>query len=138
MGCPDAELSIIITDDAGIQALNRSWRGKDKPTDVLSFSQLEWRDQHGRQKRHDPRRVLDGAVKPVLGDVVISIDSAAAQAQRFGHSLQEEALRLLVHGVLHLLGHDHVHGGWQARIMRDEERRLWAIVGAPTFGVYAL
>jgi probable rRNA maturation factor len=104
----DADLSIVLCDDATIHALNREWRGKDKPTDVLSFSQVE--GERGSAS--------------VLGDVVISTDTAARQALDAGLSVDEEIVRLLVHGVLHLLGHDHVHGGWQARKMKLEERRI--------------
>ena len=100
------ELSIVLTDDATIQTLNKQWRGKDKATDVLSFP------QHAG----------------VLGDVVISMDTAARQALALRHSLEAEVQRLLVHGVLHLLGHDHVHGGLQARRMKQEEQRLMRLL----------
>lgn len=106
-----------MTDDASIQAINRTWRAKDKPTDVLSFSQIEGDEVPAPGSR--------GAV---LGDVIISTDTAQRQAERIGHSLDEEIQRLLVHGILHLLGHDHVHGGWQARRMKLEEQRLLGIL----------
>ena len=64
----------------------------------------------------------------VLGDVIISYDTAARQAAAFGHTLDEEVKRLLVHGVLHLLGHDHVHGGHQARLMKAAEARLLRVL----------
>jgi probable rRNA maturation factor len=116
LGCPDAEVTLCCVDDTAMRALNNSWRGKDKSTDVLSFSQVEGM-----------------AVPPggphLLGDVVISMPTAARQAVARGHTLEEEMARLLVHGILHLLGHDHVHGGWQAKKMRAEERRLLAAVG---------
>lgn len=117
MGCPKAELSLTLTDDATIQELNKTWRGKDKPTDVLSFSQVEEVETRGV-------RVTNTAHLRVLGDVVISVETAARQAPRYGNDLEGELTRLLVHGVLHLLGHDHVHGGHQARIMKEEEARL--------------
>ncbi len=98
----------MLTDDTGIAALNRTWRGKNKPTDVLSFSQVEG----------------EGAPASALGDVVISVETAARQARRAGTSLDQEMRRLLVHGVLHLLGHDHVHGGRQAQKMKAAEERL--------------
>ena len=106
----DSELSVVLTDDPSIHALNREHRGKDKATDVLSFSQLEG----------DP---FPGEAR-ILGDVVISMDTAARQAESIGHSLADEVRRLLIHGVLHLLGHDHVHGGPQARKMKREEERV--------------
>ncbi len=118
LGYPDAELSVGLTGDPEIHALNRDWRHKDRATDVLSFPQLE-----GEAPRSG---------RSVLGDVVISMDTAAAQAHRAGRSLEEEVRWLLVHGILHLLGHDHVHGGPQARRMRQEELRLLALLDAPT------
>ena len=107
------ELSIVITDDATIHELNQQWRGKDKPTDVLSFPQEE------------------GPVNPAtfmghLGDIVISAETAARQAPVYQHGFEAEMRRLLVHGVLHLMGHDHIHGGRQAAKMRKEEDRLVA------------
>ena len=111
LGYQDAELSIVITDDVGIRELNRTWRKKDRATDVLSFPQLD-----------ADTPVAAGAI--VLGDIVISIETAARQAQQAQHDLEAEVRRLLVHGVLHLLGHDHVHGGHQARRMQQQEQRL--------------
>ena len=119
LGYRDAELSIVLTDDASIREINRTWRQKDKATDVLSFSQLEG----------EPVGPGD-AEAAVLGDVIISTDTALRQAEHAGHSLDAELQRLLVHGVLHLLGHDHVHGGAQARRMKAEERRLLALLDA--------
>ena len=114
MGFERAELSVVMTDDATIHDLNRTWRHKDKPTDVLSFSQYEGEGPAG--------------AVPVLGDVIISTDTAQRQAEQIGHSLDDELQRLLVHGVLHLLGHDHVNGGLQARRMKAEEARLLGLL----------
>lgn len=112
-----SELSVVATDDDAVHALNREWRGKDKATDVLSFSQLE-----GEMGAFPgPRQ---------LGDVVISMDTAARQAEAIGHALRDEFERLLIHGVLHLLGHDHVNGGLQARKMKGEEERILSILRA--------
>ncbi len=90
----EPELSVLLTDDAGIHQLNRDYRAKDRPTDVLSFSQREG-------------HAMPGEVA-VLGDVVISLETAARQAEELGHDLHHEVRRLLVHGVCHLLGYDHV------------------------------
>lgn len=109
----DADLSIVLTDDETIRALNRDWRGKDRATDVLSFSQVEGEGP----TMGGPR---------MLGDVVISMETAARQAQMADRTLDAEICHLLVHGVLHLLGHDHVRGGAQARRMKAEERRVVA------------
>lgn len=110
MECEKARLSVLITDDREIQEINRKWLGKDRPTDVISFSQIE------------------GAPVPTdfMGDVVISVETAARNAREIGHSLEEEIDRLLVHGVLHLLGYDHVRGGRQAGKMKKEEQRIMA------------
>lgn len=114
LGYDRPELSLLITDDPTIRQLNASWRHKDKPTDVLSFSQMEGESFPGSTS---------------LGDLVVSSDTAARQAAALGHSLELEMARLLVHGVLHLLGHDHVHGGRQAAKMKREEARLMRVLG---------
>jgi probable rRNA maturation factor len=112
LACDDAELSILITDDREIQALNREWLGRDRPTDVIAWSQREGTPMP----------------TPLLGDVVISIETAARQANERGLTLDQELDRLLAHGILHLLGHDHVRGGAQAKRMRAEEDRLVALL----------
>ena len=110
---PDAEISISLVDDSAISELNAAYRKKQGATDVLSFSLLEG--------EHSERR---GAL---LGDVVVSLETAARQAARGGRSLDQEVMRLLIHGALHLLGHDHQQAG-EARRMRAEERRLWRLL----------
>lgn len=110
------ELSIVLTGDAQVHELNRVWRGKDAPTDVLSFSQIEDVDAAGF--------TAINAAQPVWGDVVISYDTAARQARTYGHSLAYEVRVLLVHGILHLLGYDHEQGEPQAERMRAEEQRI--------------
>jgi probable rRNA maturation factor len=106
---PDAELSVLLVSDREIHRLNRDWRGKDRPTDVLSFSQQEG----------------DGpAPVGLLGDVVISVDTARRQAGERGVSLADESERLLIHGVLHLLGYDHERSSAEARRMQRRERLL--------------
>ena len=103
-----SELSIALVDDAEMAALNRRWRRRRGPTDVLAFPQS------------------DG---PLLGDVVIGVETASRQARRLGRRLDDEVARLLVHGVLHLLGHDHMRVA-ERRAMRAEERRLCRAIGA--------
>jgi probable rRNA maturation factor len=104
------ELSIALVDDEVIAGLNGQWRDKPRPTDVLSFSLLEGEHcQHGGQ---------------LLGDVVIGVETAQRQASRARRSLDHEIARLLIHGTLHLLGHDHQRAA-ETRVMRAEERRLW-------------
>lgn len=110
----DAELSVTLLADPEIEALNSAWRGRARPTDVLSFSLLEGAHAHFR-----------GAL---LGEVAIGVETAARQARRRGRSLDDEVTHLLVHGVLHLLGHDH-EKPTEARVMRAEERRLRRALG---------
>jgi probable rRNA maturation factor len=92
LGREEAELSVLLTDDASIEVLNREHRRKAKPTDVLAFPM----DGEGPS----------GPV-PLLGDVVISLDTALRQARRHRHALMTEVTHLLAHGVLHLVGYDH-------------------------------
>ena len=106
----DAELSIALVRDGEGAVLNRRWRGRPGATDVLSFSLLE-----GAHARHR------GAL---LGDVVIAVGVATRQAREQGHPLAAECRRLLIHGVLHLLGYDHARPA-EARAMRAKEQALW-------------
>ncbi len=107
LGVDNAEVSILITDDKEIRRLNSLYRGKDSPTDVLSFPMG---DRVGG-------RLL-------LGDVVISLDTAGRQARELGHTIEEEIQRLLVHGVIHLLGYDHELGGEEERKFRELEEKV--------------
>ena len=105
----DVSLSILLTDDAHIQELNRDYRGYDKPTDVLSF------EAHER----DPETGL-----LYLGDIIISLARAAVQAEQSGHPLLAETQLLVVHGVLHLLGHDHAEVEEKAIMWNDQAEIL--------------
>lgn len=113
-----ASLSIALVGDAAIRRLNREHRGKDRPTDVLSFPLAPKRGG----KKDAPERLL--------GDVVISLDRAAVQAAAYDASLEAEVQRLLIHGILHLLGHDHHAAGERVRMV-TRERRLAALIGLP-------
>lgn len=108
----EVELSILITDDIEIQELNKNYRDKDKPTDVLSFSQVEGES------------LLLGANLP-LGDIVISYDTALRQAESLAVSIEQEIARLLVHGLLHLIGYDHENVSEdEAKLMFSREDEL--------------
>ncbi len=110
IGQSRSELSIALVDDFAIAELNGEWRAKPRATDVLSFSLVEgdFADHRGG----------------MLGDVVISVETAAAQAAERKRGLDDTVARLLVHGVLHLIGHDHEDDD-EARVMAAEERRVW-------------
>ena len=104
-----SEVSILFTDNAQIKELNSQYRGKDKATDVLSFPQE-----------------MDSDIEEVrmLGDVIISLEKIVEQAKDYGVTFNEELCRMLVHGVLHLLGYDHVNGGRQAGKMKRKEEEM--------------
>jgi probable rRNA maturation factor len=103
LGLNRAELSIVLASDPQIKRLNKLYRNKDKPTDVLSFPIGE---------------KVNGWL--ILGDIVISVDTAKRQAKELGYSLEEELKRLLVHGLVHLLGYDHELGG-------EEEKKFFEL-----------
>jgi len=106
-----SEVCVTLVSDARIHTLNRDYRDKDRPTDVLSFAQNEG----------DFAELNTG----VLGDVLISVETA--ERQREGRSLLDEVTHLLIHGVLHLQGHDH-EADAEAELMEAEERRIWAAI----------
>ncbi len=111
----DAELSIMLCDDATIWPLNRDYRGKDRPTDVLAFAQREGTPVPGQEH--------------VLGDVVISVETAARQAAERGHTTAHELRVLLVHGICHLLGYDHEQDD-EAEVMEAKEREILRVLGS--------
>ena len=116
-GVEGAELSITLTDDEHIRALNKKFRGVDRATDVLSFAFRE----------SDEPEVI-GTDFEILGDVIISLERAKVQAQDFGHSFRREIIFLEVHGLLHLLGYDHVDDD-QRQEMESEQSFIMAKLG---------
>jgi len=152
------ELSVVLCDDGVIRALNAAWRGKDAPTDVLSFGMDadvgvggEGEDEDGEEDEEDEvaddddddddddvdgddggaLSVGEPARDPplVLGDVVISLPTAAVSAAARGHPPTHEVRVLLVHGLLHLLGYDHERGAEAAAAMALEESALLTVLG---------
>ena len=109
-----AEVSVTFVDNNEIQTLNREYRHKDAPTDVLSFPL-------GENGEYD---INEDTGAYVLGDVVISMEKAVEQAERYGHSLSREVGFLTVHSMLHLLGYDHEQGGLEAALMREKEETV--------------
>jgi probable rRNA maturation factor len=114
LGLPDAELSILLVDDAQIQELNRRHLGRDKPTNVLAFSMRE-----GEFSTLHPQ---------LLGDVVISVETAQRRSNRFGLNGMEMIILLMVHGVLHLLGYEHEGTRKGAREMTIKQKELFHCV----------
>ena len=107
----DAELGVVIADDESVRELNRRHRGLDERTDVLSFSYVHQGHYYGEtgtaSREDDIEFVTPGGVGNPLGEVIVSYPQARRQAEQAGHTVETELAFLLVHGVLHLLGHDH-------------------------------
>ena len=115
------QISVMLTDDEGIRAVNSEFRGVDRATDVLSFplNELTPGEFDPDECEHD----LDtGAV--MLGDMMISLERCAAQGEEFGHGFNREVQYLTVHSVLHLLGYDHVDEGEMKKQMRAREKAI--------------
>lgn len=111
-GC---EVSLTFTDDEGIRELNSRYRNIDRATDVLSFPQIDFGT--------DGVDLSDNSYK-ILGDIVISLERARAQAAEIGHSLEHEAAFLCVHSTLHLLGYDHVTSEEDEKIMFGKQKEI--------------
>ncbi|HEY4552041.1 MAG TPA: rRNA maturation RNase YbeY [Bacillaceae bacterium] len=106
----EAELSVTVVSNEAIQELNRAYRGKDQPTDVISFAMEE--------KGEGETELIGEGLPRVLGDIVISAEKTAEQAEAYGHSFDRELGFLAVHGFLHLLGYDHM--------TKEEEERMFS------------
>lgn len=113
LGLNDDELSILIVDDADMAELNQTYRNKTGPTNVLSFSMREGEF---------------GAITPLLGDVVISADTAKREADDAGITLAERLSQLLVHGILHLVDYDHERSEADALIMETKSLELLRLI----------
>jgi probable rRNA maturation factor len=119
----ETEISVLLVDNATIRELNRDYRAKDAPTDVLSFPLEEEREDEAEPA------VTGGPSARMLGDIVISVEKAVEQATEYGHSVERELAFLAIHGLLHLLGHDHEKGETAKQAMRAEEKRILAALG---------
>ena len=111
MGLPDAELSLLLVDDAQIQELNRRYLRRDKPTNVLAFPMRE-----GEFSTLHPH---------LLGDLVISVETARRQMNRFGLDEMKMVILLMIHGILHLLGYEHEGTRKGAREMAAKQNELF-------------
>ena len=109
-GAENAELSITLTDDEHIHELNKNYRGVDRPTDVLSFAFRE----------SDEPEILNQHTE-ILGDIIISLERAKMQAAEFGHTYLREVVFLTVHGLLHLLGYDHIEEADRIEMEREQD-----------------
>lgn len=111
------EVSLTLTDDETIHELNKTYRKVDRPTDVLSFALDEG----------DEPELIDAPEEHLLGDIIISAETAERQGNEFGHGLEREIIYLAVHGLLHLLGYDHINEDDKKVMRAKEEEALRAI-----------
>ena len=111
-GAEGAEVSVTLTDDAHIHVINREYRNVDRPTDVISFALTE----------SEEPEIIGGGEHEVLGDLIISLERMRAQAAEYGHTELRELSFLTVHGMLHLLGYDHMEA--EERLEMEEEQRV--------------
>lgn len=126
-GCPyEAQVNIVLTDNAGIREMNRECRKIDRETDVLSFPNVDFVkegvfdiDEDSEADYFDPE-----SGELVLGDIMISVDKVYAQAQEYGHSVRREFAFLVAHSMLHLCGYDHMEEDERARMERRQDEIL--------------
>jgi probable rRNA maturation factor len=116
LGCHEAELSILVVDDREIEKINTTYFGRRAPTNVIAFSMREGQFSH--------------ITPDLLGDVVISIETAAREGRESGISIQKRFNQLLIHGILHLLGYDHENSADEATIMEKKSQELFEIINA--------
>ncbi len=116
-----AEISVRFVNNDEIHRLNKEFRNVDRSTDVLSFPL-------GENGEYD---INNDTGAKMLGDIVISMETAYAQSKEYGHSFEREIAFLTVHSMLHLLGYDHVNGGLEAMRMREKEEIVLALIGLP-------
>lgn len=121
-----AEISVRFVNNEEIHRLNKEFRNVDSSTDVLSFPL-------GENGEYD---INNDTGAKMLGDIVISVETAVAQSQDYGHSFQREIAFLTVHSMLHLLGYDHVNGGLEAVRMREKEEYVLTQIGLPRSNSY--
>lgn len=124
------EINVLVTNDSGIQAINKASRNLDKPTDVLSFPMFDLEAGAPPQDWDDYLDPETGLCP--LGDMCISLERAAAQAKEFDHSEKREVGYLTIHSMLHLLGYDHLDEGPQKAQMRGREEAIAATIPGMT------
>jgi len=112
-GCVAGDIGVVLADDTLLRSLNRRYRGKDRATDVLSFEYVT-EGANARDRARAPR---------IHGDLAVSLERVEEQARRFRVTRGRELARLVIHGALHLTGHDHHHAG-ERRVMRTAEQRV--------------
>lgn len=117
----DVEIYITLTNNEEIHKINKEYREVDRPTDVLSFPMYE-REDIAKLKEE-----TDDEIEKILGDIIVSIEKVKEQAEEYGHSFERELAYLVTHGMLHLLGYDHIIEDEQ-KIMRQREEEILGIL----------
>lgn len=125
-GCPyEAEVSVILTDNEAIREVNREYRQVDAPTDVLSFPMIEFAREsdfsHVEEAVEDFFNPETGEL--ILGDIIISVEKVAEQAEKYGHSQERELAFLVAHSMLHLCGYDHMEEA-EREVMEQKQREI--------------
>lgn len=119
------EINVLLTDDAGIRAINLDQRGVDAPTDVLSFPMFDFQPgDKPTEEDADP-----GSHLVPLGDMVLNLDRVKSQGEEYGHGPRRECAYLAVHSILHLLGYDHMDDGPMKAQMREREEAILGRLG---------
>ncbi len=109
----EAEMSVSFVDNKEIQIVNRNYRQKDEPTDVISFAMQE--------EGEEEMKIIGAEMPVLLGDIIISVDKAKEQAEEYQHSLERELSFLALHGFLHLLGYDHLNEEDEKKMFKRQE-----------------
>lgn len=129
--CPyEAEINVLLTDNEAIREINRECRGIDAPTDVLSFPMVEFgRESDFSHLEENPEDYFNpDSGELLLGDIVLSVEKVAEQAERYGHSMERELAFLVAHSLLHLCGYDHMEDTGRER-MEERQREILAREG---------
>ncbi len=122
MECPDGELSVLIVDDPGIAELNREYLNREGPTNVIAFPMYDYTVSQVQIPEHGEN------IPHMLGDVVISVDTARKEGDQAGISMEKRFVELLIHGILHLFGYDHEKDEQEALRMEDKSDALLEFV----------
>ena len=126
-GCPyEAQVNLVLTDNAGIREVNREYRGVDRETDVLSFPNVDFseRSDFDIDEGHEADCFDPDTGELVLGDIMISVDKVFEQAEQYGHSVKREFAFLVAHSMLHLCGYDHMEEKERALMERRQDEIL--------------
>lgn len=136
-GCPyQVQVNVLLTDNQGIREFNREYRQIDKETDVLSFPNLEYNTPGNFQIRQEQKADCfdPDSGELILGDIILSVDRIAGQAEEYGHSLRRELAFLVAHSMLHLCGYDHMEPE-EATVMEQKQEQVLTSLGITREGL---